>query len=164
MGRTSFGAVRVPEGLGGVPTAAVRKHRHNHALVERTGHGEDGRERGTARWSYEEPRLARKATRQRMRIFGGYGDALISEGRIVDAGHDRRRQVLEPLEAVEGPIRLNSDQPDASVGRPKSPARANKGPGRSEAGHESVTRPCVCSRISAPVVSKCARQFASLLY
>ena len=61
---------------------------------------------------------------------------LVGERRIVDARHDRRLHVLQPLEAVKRRIGLKRDQLDRRVERPQPAAGADERAARAEAGDE----------------------------
>jgi hypothetical protein len=93
-------------------------------------------ERGPARRADEQSFFAREAANQRVRFFSRGGEMSIGERGIVNCRHDRRRHVLEPLQAVERRVRLDRDQRDVRHLFTQTPARADERAAGAEAGDE----------------------------
>ena len=84
----------------------------------------------------QQPFLAREAPHHPVRALGVDPQIFVGERRIVDAGHDRRLHVLQPLEPVERRVGLKRNQLDRRVELPQPAARADERAAGAEAGDE----------------------------
>src|SRR5438093_3165780 len=102
-----------PEWRGEIALSPIRQHADDDALFPR-GDAQSDRQGGAARGTAEDALLAGEPAHELVRLVGRRGRVLVGRGLVPDRGTDRARHVLQPVEPVEGRVRLHGDDPHAA--------------------------------------------------
>jgi hypothetical protein len=84
----------------------------------------------------QQPVARQHLAAQPVAVLGRHADLLVLDARVVHLGHDRRRQVLQPLEPMERLVGLDRDHAHAGRALVQVASGADDGAGRAQAAHE----------------------------
>ena len=120
------------------PTGSARRRRKTRPppTAPCFDHLQRAREVGAARNADQQALFLREAPRHLVRLFGADPKIVVGQRRVVDAGHDRRLHVLEPLEAVQRRVGLHRGEHDRLVELAQAAADADERAARAEPGDE----------------------------
>src|SRR5262249_52595625 len=105
----------VPELLAQVLVPAVWEYRDDNTGVGAAGNLQSRRESSARRHPYEQTLFASEPSRAIVSRFRPDLQVFVRQFRVVDAGHDRRRHVLQPFKTVKRRVRLERNDPDFGV-------------------------------------------------
>src|ERR1035437_1071185 len=111
-----------------VAVALVAEDGHDHSLSDLTPHLADAPEVGAARVPDQDALGDGETARQIVCLLGGGTAPVIGQVRVIDARNDGARHVLEPLQAVPGPLRLHAVEANLRIHLTEPPPGAHEGP------------------------------------